>query len=319
MLCVRLFGSFEASLHSKPVKHLPGRVQELFCYLLLHRDVRQPRERLAGVLWSNRSTSRSKKHLRQTLWQLQAELASVQKCLPARLLAIEDDWICLRSAGIWLDVAIFERAFTMLGGGSVTRLPDAAFELLQEAAGMYRGDLLQGFYQDWCRSERDRLQSMYLSLLERLMSECEARRRYELGLTYGYAALRCDPAYESIHQRMMRLHYLAGNRAGALRQYDRCVKALKQELGIAPTAQTVHLCGQIRADSMDGFYPSGAAPAGSPAAPLVDEALGRIEQIRNMLREVENELRQKTQAAEADARPNYRPLPKRLARGTTGS
>ncbi|MGH9768785.1 MAG: bacterial transcriptional activator domain-containing protein, partial [Blastocatellia bacterium] len=41
-----------------------------------------------------------------------------------------------------------------------------------------------------------------------------------------------DPACERTHQQMMRLKHLAGDRTGAMRQYDRCVKALCQELGV---------------------------------------------------------------------------------------
>ena len=53
----------------------------------------------------------------------------------------------------------------------------------------------------------------------------------------------------------MRLHHLAGNRSAALRQYERCVAFLRQELDVDPSAQTVALYEQIRSDRL----PSGAS------------------------------------------------------------
>ena len=35
---------------------------------------------------------------------------------------------------------------------------------------LYRGDLLTGWYQDWCLIERERYQCMFVSLLDKLMA-----------------------------------------------------------------------------------------------------------------------------------------------------
>jgi len=50
------------------------KVQELLCYLLVHRDRPHHREVLAELLWNNANTPYSKKYLRKTLWQLQTAL-----------------------------------------------------------------------------------------------------------------------------------------------------------------------------------------------------------------------------------------------------
>jgi hypothetical protein len=49
----------------------------------------------------------------------------------------------------------------------------------------------------------------------------------------------------------MRLLFLLGDRTGALRQYDHCTSALKQELGVEPCQQTRELANQIRHDRLD--------------------------------------------------------------------
>jgi tetratricopeptide (TPR) repeat protein len=80
------------------------------------------------------------------------------------------------------------------------------------------------------------------------MAYCEAQGKYKVGVGYGYCALRYDEAHERVHRRLMRLHYQAGNRTAALRQYNHCVASLRQELNVAPSQRTVALYEQIRLD-----------------------------------------------------------------------
>jgi transcriptional activator len=47
---------------------------------------------------------------------------------------------------------------------------------------------------------------------------------------------------------LMRMRYFAGDRAGALREFQRCEAALREELGVAPAKQTTELREQICAD-----------------------------------------------------------------------
>ena len=87
---------------------------------------------------------------------------------------------------------------------------------------------------------------------------------YEEGLAYGARTLRFDGARERTHRRMMRLYYLAGDRTDALRQYDRCVAALRRELGVSPSAHTVALYNQIRRERLHGSARLAVSDAGAP-------------------------------------------------------
>src|SRR5437762_1737269 len=69
--------------------------------------------------------------------------------------------------------------------------------------------------------------------------------------------LRYEHADERAHWRMMRLHCLAGDRTGAVRQFERCQEALRDDLGIAPGDRVQMLYEQVRAElSKAGSGPS---------------------------------------------------------------
>jgi DNA-binding SARP family transcriptional activator len=298
MLKVRLFGRLRVEDGDAQLNNIgASKVQELFCYLLLHRHRPHPRETLAGTLWGDIPTAHSKKYLRQALWQLQSAL----NLAPAStLLRTDADWLAFnQDCGLWLDVAVFERALALARGRQGHSLDNETVQALSEAVGLYEGDLLEGWYQDWCLCERERLQDMLLVMLDKLMSYSEAHSDYEMGIALGNRILQFDRAREHTHRQLMRLQYLAGYRISALRQYKRCAESLDQELGVTPSRQTEALYEQIRADRLDTRPASGATEAALTRTP---EFLNQLKQLQATLTHLQSTVHQDIQAIEAALR-----------------
>ncbi len=302
-LYVRLFGRLSVHQGDDSLDGLDARkVQELFCYLLLRREHQHSRETLAGLFWGDSSIAQSKKALRQTLWQLQATLEGPIEPGPESVLCVEPEWIQLNPrADLWLDVAAFERVFALAQSIPGEALDEESARALQDSVQLYRGDLLQGWYQDWCLYERERLQYMYLAMLDKLMGYCEAQHTYEAGIAHGMQILRYDRARERTHRRLMALHYRAGDRAAALRQYERCAAALEEELGAAPAKSTVALYRQILADQFDDApaAPQRVHTAPSHALSPLARALDRLKQLSALLDTVQRQMQEDIQALEA--------------------
>lgn len=242
-----LFGRFQARRARSEWGQLDGRkMQEILSYLLLFRERPHQREVLAGTLWGKSSRTGSRKNLRQSLWHLQESRPPSAAEPP--LLLVGKEWIQVNPRSIWLDVAELESAYDQVRSTPGEVLSDAQAPVLRRAVELYRGDLLEGWHEEWCVFERERLRAMYLAMLEKLLGYCESTGRYEEGLVHGERLLRHDRAHERAHWRMMRLSYLAGDRTGALRQFDKCRAALEEELGVPPGRLTHDLYEQIRAD-----------------------------------------------------------------------
>jgi DNA-binding SARP family transcriptional activator len=291
-LQVSLFGRFAANWNGGTLSGLAStKVQALFSYLLLHRDRPHFREGLAELLWGDSPTIQSRKYLRQALWLLQSSLsASLEQSHD--LLIVEPEWVRLNSgAGIWLDVAELERAAALANGVPAEGLSRQSAKVIQASVDLYRGHLLESCYADWCLFERERLLSIYLDLLDKLMGYCELNGQYEPGMAYGERVLRCDRARERAHRRLMRLLYLAGDRSGALRQYERCAAILEEELGVKPARSTVALYDQICGDRLERSEPEPVAEpvrAGSAPSAIVNE----LQQLQRALREIEHRVQQ---------------------------
>jgi DNA-binding SARP family transcriptional activator len=301
MLHIHLFGKFQVCYGKE---NLPGfearRVQELFSYLLLYRDRPHSRDALATLLWGNKSTAQSKKYLRQALWQLQTALDSQSENDKEGILEADTEWIQINPhASFWLDVTTFTRAYASVQGVPGPELNPDQLEALKQTITIYQGDLLENWYQDWCLYQRERLQNMYLAILDKLMGYCEAYAQYEEGIAHGTFILGFDQARERTHRRLMRLHYLAGDRTAALRQYDRCTKVLDEELGVEPGRSTATLYQQIRTDNMEAIISSASLYQINhiDKSPLIN-VLQRLKSLQRLLSNVQDQIHQEIQVAE---------------------
>jgi DNA-binding SARP family transcriptional activator len=251
---ITLFGRFSVRCGDQLLlDHTPHRAQELLAYLVLHQGRAHPREALAGLLWPAGDGLNSRKCLRQALWQLHAGLVALGRSRAARLLHAETEWVELElDDRVQIDVVLFDRALAATRRVWAESLRPEDARGLAEAVQLYRGDLLEGWYAEWCQYERDRFRRMYLTLLDTLADYWEARQEYEAAIAYATAALRQDPARERTHRSLMRLLAKSGDRTGALRQYERCVATLQEELTVEPEPETVVLQQLIRTGGIVG-------------------------------------------------------------------
>lgn len=295
---VQLFGQFRVSRNGRSVLGLEAtRVRELFCYLLLNRGQRHRRESVAGLLWDNRSTAQARKHLRQALWQLQVALEPPGSNRN-NILVVDPERVSLNpGTDLWLDVAEFERAHIESRALPAESLDIALVRRLQDAAELYQGDLLEDCEQEWCMYERERLRLIHAAVLDKLIAYCEAHGAHDDEVAYCQRLLRQEPASERAHRRLMSLYFSAGDRTSALRQYQRCVAVLAEELGVEPARKTRELFEQIKADRPDPRF-------SQKAARLTDPSFSGIEHLRRLqstLAALQGELQREIDAVERDA------------------
>jgi DNA-binding SARP family transcriptional activator len=232
-----LLGPFEA--RSGAGRQIPIRrrkAQALLGYLAFHPGERQPRDRLARLLWEEFGHTRARHALRQTLTELRQDLGPEA----GSALELDGDTLALERVHVDVDVRHFEQLAASV-----------SFLQLRRATTLYRGDLLEGassggaIFESWLAAERERLRVLLGHALERLL-EHHARRGPERdALRVATRLLGLDPSREDVHRAVMRIHAQAGRRAAALRQYARCAAALRAELDVAPAEATTALWREI--------------------------------------------------------------------------
>ncbi|HEY6019173.1 MAG TPA: BTAD domain-containing putative transcriptional regulator, partial [Candidatus Paceibacterota bacterium] len=196
------------------------RLKSLLAYLILHRNVPQPRQRLAFLFWPDASEEQARNNLRNLLHFLRRMLPESE-----RLLLVDTQTIQWNpNAYFTLDVDQFTQAVAHSG---------RRFEL-QQAVSFYSGDLLPDCYDDWVQPEREKLREQFSGALERLIQRLEIEREYSLAITYAQRLLQVEPLREETHRQLMRLYAASGEKAKALHTYHSYVTLLKRELDVEP-------------------------------------------------------------------------------------
>lgn len=290
---VTLFGKAAIRIDGAPLNNLPAKAQELLFFLLVHGRPPQAREALACVLWNEASAPQAKKYLRQCLWQLQQIFDTLGQTR-APLLYSDREWINFHpEAALEVDAIRFEQAFATVRDIDGVALSAAQALVVQDAAALYQGELLSGWYYDWCLVERARYESMFFAMLDKLMDYCLAHRQFDQGIGYGMRLLHLEYTRESTHRRMMQLYEAAADRTSALRQFEICAAALSKEFGVLPTTRTIALFEQIRAGraNADGVVRAPAQPAGMEPE-LLKKLLSELSMLHSSISQLQYDIEQ---------------------------
>jgi len=76
------------------------------------------------------------------------------------------------------------------------------------------------------------------------------RKHYDDSIAYGLRILASDPTRETVQRLIMLLYVLNGQRAEAIRQFDRFAKALREECDVSPMPQTRAVLSAIRSEDI---------------------------------------------------------------------
>jgi DNA-binding SARP family transcriptional activator len=221
-LQIHLFGplrlTFEGSLLDTP---MPGRVQSLLAYLLLHSDAPQSRAKLSFTFWPEASEANARNSLRQLLHQLRQALPD-----PDRYLRTDATSVQWSPGSFWtLDVAQFDRALGEAEGAGKAGDAGRRRACLERAVELCRGPLLPSCYDDWIGPVRERLMRRCEDALAALVGLLEGQREYPGAIAHVRRWLELDPLDEAAYRWLMRLLALTGDRPAALQAYRQCAEA----------------------------------------------------------------------------------------------
>ncbi len=239
-----LLGGFRLSADGQALDVPAKKNRALLGVLALAPRQEATRDRLAGLLWSDRGEEQARNSLRQALVALRKDFAA----FAASPLLLNGDRVALDLQSFSVDVAEFLEA----SAGT-----DAA--TLRRAAELYRGPLLDGLaagdpaFEEWLREARADLAARAINALTVLAGLSAGAER----VAAAERLVALEPLSEAAHLAVMQAHLAQGDTALALRHYESCALLLKRELGVAPGAALQSLRRSLE--------PAGARIGAAPA------------------------------------------------------
>jgi DNA-binding SARP family transcriptional activator len=223
------------------VKFAARKALALFVYLAVERGT-HPREKLQAIFWPESETRQAQSSLRTTLARMRDALRGVDGFAP---LQMEGDRVGFNASCVsFLDLSLVAQA---TADTQPIQIAPPALALLQNAVEAVHGPFLEAFslpdtpaFNDWIIIQRSALAGRLNLIHDRLSDHQLETHLIGPAIDTVKRWLILDRLNESAYRRLMRLHFLNGDRSSALQTYETCRALLAQiakcDVAILPTA-----------------------------------------------------------------------------------
>ncbi len=210
-----------------------------FALLTVERHHGVTRDALADAMWPDGLPPTWASALRTVVSRVRAFVA--------RALGQDDDHLLVARGGSYIlrlpedtvvDVELAEQQIAGAAEALADHEPARAHRLAGEATSRLGAPFLPDHDGDWVGAQRARLADLLVVGLEVTSHAAAALGDGGSALAAAQEAVRQAPLRESAHRCLMAAHATTGNRAEALRAYQRLRRVLVEELGVEPDTET---------------------------------------------------------------------------------
>ncbi|MGI8808906.1 MAG: ATP-binding protein [Acidimicrobiales bacterium] len=213
-----------------------GKVALGFLATERHRSI--SRDELADVIWDELPPSTWPHALRGVVSRVRAVLTAAGLPGAEALISSSGCYQLHLPDGATVDVeeaaAALDAARAGLADGSV----GSAVEAARRAVSLTAGRFLAGSGGEWVERRQRVLDELRLDALEVLSAAAAASGQVAVAAEAAEEAISLQPLRESAYVRLADAYDAAGNRAEALRTFERCRRILAEELGVSPSPTT---------------------------------------------------------------------------------
>lgn len=262
-LRLSLFSGFQVDLDGQPVTEFgTDKARALLAYLAVEAGHPHRRAELAALLWPEAPAHKAAHNLNQTLLRLRRALHDDQPGLAQPFLLSDRQAV---QFNLLSDHSLDVAAFTELLRGhrqhqhAGAEACSACIGWLQQAVGLYRGDLLAGFslrdsvpFEEWLLVAQEALHGQMVDALTLLVAHHERQGQPEQVRTYARRLVALEPWQDQAQIKLMAALAQCGQDAAALAQYAAYRQSLAREFGSEPSAAATALYAQIQARQHGG-------------------------------------------------------------------
>ncbi|HEX7317454.1 MAG TPA: BTAD domain-containing putative transcriptional regulator [Pyrinomonadaceae bacterium] len=241
-LTVNMLGAVE--IFREPARPLAAdawvtrRARDILCFIASRRHRRVSKDTIIDTFWGESDFGSVEKNFHPTISHIRKALNSNQPLKQNFVLYRDGDYQLNPEFSYRIDTEEFDRLVAEGDAARRARDTEVFVKAYEKAASLYRGDFMQGSYDEWVEEQRTYCREQYLRILELLARTAQKAEDWARALTLSQRILREDPFREDVHCHLMRAHAAQGNRVAVREQYETLRKLLRKELGVEPASET---------------------------------------------------------------------------------
>lgn len=214
------------------------RGRDILCFIASRRHRRASKDTIIDTFWGDADFESVARNFHPTVSHIRKALNSNQPLKQNFLLYRDSDYMLNSDFSYAIDIEEFDR---LVSEGEAARRAgrhEDCVNSYEAAVELYRGEFMQGGYEEWVEEQRSYYREQYLHMLEVLVVAAQKADEWPRSIHLAQQILRDDPFREDIHCLMMRAHAAQGNRVAVKEQYETLRSLLHKELGVEPAAET---------------------------------------------------------------------------------
>jgi LuxR family maltose regulon positive regulatory protein len=252
-LTVRMLGAVE--IFRDPARPFAAdawvtrRARDILCFIASRRHRRASKDTIIDTFWGESDFGSVEKNFHPTISHIRKALNSRQPLKQNFLLYRDGDYQLNPEFSYRIDTEEFDRLVAEGDAARRSRETETFVRIYEEAAALYRGEFMQGSYDEWVEEQRSYYREQYLRLLEILAGAAQKAEDWARTVALGHQILREDQFREDVYCRLMRAHAAQGNRVAVREQYETLRKLLRKELGVEPAAETRRIFRELTGEA----------------------------------------------------------------------
>lgn len=248
-LTVNLFGPVEIFRDSRRPFAADAwttrRAHDILCFIASRRHRRASKDTIIETFWGDTDPDAVLKNFHPTVSHIRKALNSNQALKLNFLLYRDGAYLLNPELTYAVDIDDFDQLLVEGETARRAKQTDLCVARFEAAIKLYRGEFMQGCYDDWAEEQRSYYLEQYLHMLETLVAEAQSALEWSRSLHLAQQILRVDPFREDIHCLVMRAHAAQGNFVAVREHYEKLRTVLRNELSIEPSAETQQLFRQL--------------------------------------------------------------------------
>jgi len=203
-------------------------VRDLFFFVLQNSEG-VTKEEIGEAFWSESDQEDIRVRFKNAIYRLRHALGTESVTL------IEEGYRFNRTLDYDYDVENFLQEISLAQDSNER---STKMTHLLNAMAIYKGPYLPKMDYDWVLIQRENLHQKYVTTALNLIHLLTESEQHQQVITFAQRVIEIDPSSESAHRSAMVAFAALGDRAGVVRQYEKCKKLLLDDLGVAPSPQT---------------------------------------------------------------------------------
>ena len=221
------------------------RSRDIFCYIATSKHRRVAKDVLIDAFWPDDDPTIIEKNFHPTISHIRKALNSRQSFKQNFIVFRDGAYQLNPELTFLIDAEEFDRHFADAEISKREKDHARLRSSLESAHRCYRGEFMEGIYEDWADERRNFYSEQFGRVTSALAKLELAEKRLASAKKYAEETLTVDPYREDIHRLILKIYAAQGKPAAVKKHYEAMQQLLKTDLGVEPSAETRRIAAEL--------------------------------------------------------------------------